>query len=126
MGIGSISFWAVAFTPASRHVRGGDSVAPAVHEVVLSSHLQSAQVRMPRHRKRPELTGEDPSGHRFITRNESDEEGPPARRTDSGGSSTKEAQACCTSDWISVASGSSGGRPPLTVSAGVRVRARPD
>jgi hypothetical protein len=31
---------------------------------------------------------------------ESDEEGPPARRRDSGGSSTREAQRCCTSDWI--------------------------
>ena len=43
---------------------------PAVHQVVLSGHLQSAPVHETGLRKRPEVTGADWSGHRFITRNE--------------------------------------------------------
>jgi hypothetical protein len=43
---------------------------PAVHQVVLSGHLQSTPVRGIGHYKRPERTGADWSGHRSITRNE--------------------------------------------------------
>jgi hypothetical protein len=43
---------------------------PAVHQVVFSSHLQSAPVRGKAHGTRPGVTGADWSGHRSIPRNE--------------------------------------------------------